>query len=320
VGRQHLEVNPVAGRLRGAVRSEYLVLYLSLVYFAALAPFTPGFASTENLKNVLSSMLPLLVVAAGQTVVLITGGIDLSVTAIIGLTSTAGALALTRWELPAPLAVAVMLACGLAVGLINGAAITALRMPPFIVTLATMMFFGGFAIWLTQSRNIYRLSGAFTIFGRELVLSFAVTAGVCAAADWMLRRTVLGRWLYAAGRSVRTSLASGVPVRETIVCAYTISGVYAAIASVLYTGRLETGSPVMGQRIFLDVIGATVIGGTSLFGGSGKILWTAFGVLFMTLVDNSLNLLGLTNFAILIVKGLIILGAAILDTVRSRYA
>lgn len=306
---------------RRAVLSEYFVLYLSVAWFAALSPITPGLATPENLGNIFSSMLPLLVVAIGQTVVLITGGIDLSVTSTVALASTIGAMLTTQKEGagPALSATAAMLAIGIAVGALNGSAVHSLRMPAFMVTLATMMFFSGFAIWLTSSRNIYQLPQAFTRIGRELPSSIAFTVLVAVSIHLILTRSNLGRWLYAIGRNIQTAFVSGVPVSRTIIAAYTISGVCAAVAAILYTGRLETGSPVLGQRILLDVIGATVIGGASLFGGRGKVSWTVFGVLFMTLVDNSLNLLGLSNFAVLMAKGFVILGAALLDAARQRY-
>jgi ribose/xylose/arabinose/galactoside ABC-type transport system permease subunit len=307
---------------RRMVLSEFFVLYLCVIWFAALSPITPGFATPENVANIFSSMLPLLVVALGQTVVLITGGIDLSVTSTVALASTTGALVMTGQEGLGVVmaAIAVMLAIGIAVGTANGLAIHALRMPPFIVTLTAMMFFSGFAIWLTQSRNIYELPRLFVSIGGGLAGSLTLTLGIAVTLHYVLSRTSLGRWLYAIGRNVRTALVSGVPVSQPTVAAYTISGVCAAVAAILYTGRLETGSPVLGQRILLDVIGATVIGGTSLFGGRGKVLWTVFGVLFMTIIDNSLNLLGLSNFAVLMAKGFVILGAAVLDAARQRYA
>jgi len=107
-------------------------------------------------------------------------------------------------------------------------------------------------------------------------------------------------------------------VAGVTVSAYVASGVLAALASVIYTGQAETGSPVMGQRILLDIIGATVIGGTSLFGGKGKVLWTFFGVLFIKLMDNSLNLLDLSYFSIMMVKGGVILFAALMDSMRNQ--
>lgn len=305
---------------RRVLLSEFFILGVSAIYLAVMAPVTPGLLSGENLLNVFSAMLPLLVVAVGQTVVLVSGGIDLSVTSTIALASIAGALLMTAGGWNAAAAIMAMLLIGIGVGLVNGAAIAALRMPPFIVTLTTMMFFSGFAIWLTQSRNIYQLPRSFTFLGRDLAGSVAVTVLACAAVHLLLTRTLAGRWIFAVGRSVPTSRVSGVPVERTILGCYAVSGGLAAIASILYTGRLETGSPVLGQRILLDVIGATVIGGTSLFGGRGRVSWTIFGVLFMTLIDNSLALQGLSNFAVLIAKGSVILAAALLDTMRTRYA
>ena len=177
-------------------------------------------------------------------------------------------------------------------------------MPPFIVTLTAMMFFSGFAIWLTQSRTSTTCRPRSPCSESTPGSRSLLCGGIGVAAHLLLRRTVLGRWLYAVGRNRARLAVSGVPVcSRRSSAAYVLSGVCAAVASILYTARLETGSPVMGQRILLDVIGAVVIGGTSLFGGRGSVLWTVFGVLFMTLIDNSLNLLGLSNFSVLMAKG-----------------
>jgi ribose/xylose/arabinose/galactoside ABC-type transport system permease subunit len=306
------------------IGSEFWVLYLVVLYFAAVLPFAPRLGSAENLRNVFSNMLPLLVVAAGQTVVLITGGIDLSVTSIIGLASIAGASVITSdgGLLPGggagiAVAAAVMVTIGAAVGAFNGVAVTRLRMPPFIVTLTTMMFFSGLAVWATKSRPIYNLPGGFNALGRG-TCAVVIAGAVALAIHVLLRHALPGRWIYAVGMNVIAARISGVPVRGVILSAYVLSGACAGIASLLYTARLETGSPVLGQRILLDVIGATVIGGTSLFGGKGKILWTVFGVALICVIDNTLNMLGLSYFVVMMVKGGVILGAALLDAARTR--
>jgi ribose/xylose/arabinose/galactoside ABC-type transport system permease subunit len=311
--------------LRRTLLSDYFVLGLCAGYAAAVAPFTPGFLSPGNFVNVLATLLPLLIVALGQTIVLITGGIDLSATAVIGLSSILGALAMndeTGWfarhPLAAPSGVAVMLAVGAIVGAFNGVAVARGRMPPFMVTLASMMGFSGLAVWLTHSKAINALPAPFTMLGGRIPIAFGIALAVAVFAHLMLSRSLFGRWLYAAGQNPRAALISGVPVGGVVFAAYVVSGVFAALAAVLYTGQAETGSPVLGQRILLDVIGATVIGGTSLFGGKGKVLWTVFGVLFLKLVDNSLNLLSLSIFAITMAKGGVILVAACLDSLRSR--
>ena len=312
---------------RKSLLSEHLVLFLSAVYFAAMWPFTPGLAAPENLANIAFAMLPLLIVAIGQTFVLISRGIDLSVTSSIALASVTGALVMnadTGWlrgsAVAVPAGLGAMLAIGALLGLANGAAITRLRMPPFIVTLTTMMFFSGLAIWITKSKNIFGLPAAFNAIGARALPAFAVTLSVAVVAHLALSRTLLGRWLYAVGHNERTAYVSGVPVGRVTLGAYIVCGLCAAVASVLYTGRLETGSPTMAQRILLDVIGATVIGGTSLYGGKGKVLWTVFGVLFLTLIDNTLNLQNLSHFTIMMVKGGVILLAAVLDATRHKLA
>ncbi len=312
-------------KLRGLILSEHLVLVLSVLYSAALAPFTPGFATSANLANILATLLPLFLVAVGQTIVLITAGIDLSVTSIIALTSITGAAVMSGdhgWlagnPLAAPVALLAMLAVGALVGLFNGLAITWFKMPPFIVTLTSMMFFSGLAIWLTRSRNIGNLPAAFNAMGGITGVAFVITALLGLAAHLMLNRSLWGRWLYAVGHNAQASFISGVPVGGVIISAYVVSGLFAATASVLYMGQAESGSPVLAQRLLLDIIGATVIGGTSLFGGRGKILWTLFGVLFLKLMDNTLNLLDLSYFTIMMVKGAVILFAAFLDTLRRK--
>ncbi len=307
--------------LQGWLLSEYLVLGLTVVLFIALAPFTPGLVSSANLLNLLAYLLPLLVVAIGMTLVMITGGIDLSVTSIIALTSVAGAKLMTSdgRGIPAPIGVLVMLALGAGLGAVNGTVVTVLRLPAFIVTLASMMFLSGFAIWLTQSESIYHLPESFLALGQRLPIALALTAALAVAAHLMLRRTVFGRWLYAAGQNSTAAHISGVPVRAMVFAAYVASGFCAALASVMLTARLETGSPVLGREILLDIIGATVVGGTSLFGGKGKIVWTLFGVLFLTVLDNALNLLNLSQFSITMTKGAVILFAAVLDAARNRF-
>ncbi len=321
---------PARAAWKRVLLSESLVLFLSAAYFIALAPFTPGLASGGNILDLLSSLLPLFVACVGQTLVLIAGGIDLSATSVIALASVAGAAAMSDRSgllggtvLAAPAGILVMLGVGSLAGLLNGAAIVAFRMPAFIVTLTAMMFWSGLAVLLTGSKNISgQLPAAFKLLGggtgAGLAVEAAVVAAFAALASLVLHRTLLGRWLFAVGRNPRASLISGVPVGAVTVAAYAAGGLCAGAASVLYTARLETGSPVLGQRMLLDIIAATVIGGSSLFGGKGKVSWTFSGVLFIALLDNSLNLLGLSQFAILMVKGGVILFAALMDSLRNR--
>ena len=308
------------------LRSEYLVLLICGILFAGLAPFTPGLMSTLNLGDLLANLSPLLIVALGQTIVLVAGGIDLSVTSIIAVTSIAGGFVMNAehgWlkghPLAMPVGIGIMLLLGGLIGAINGVSVAKLRMPAFIVTLTTMMFFSGLAIWLTKSKGIAGLPSSFTLLGNSLGIAVTIAAGLAGVAHLLLARTLFGRWLYAVGHNARTARVSGVPVDGVIIGAYIASGIFAAAASVLYTARLETSSPVLGQRMLLDVIAAAVIGGTSLFGGKGKVAWTICGALFLTVLDNALVLQGLSHFSIMMVKGTVILMAAMLDSARNRF-
>jgi ribose/xylose/arabinose/galactoside ABC-type transport system permease subunit len=290
-----------------------------------MAWLAPGFATPENFANVLLAMLPLLIVASGQTVVLVTAGIDLSVTSIVALTSVAGAAVCTSdggWLAgniaAVPVAILLMLAIGAIVGGINGSCVATLKMPPFMVTLTTMIFISGLAIWLTQSRSISGLPSGFLILGKNIWVALGIAIAIALSVEMLLSRTLLGLAWRAIGSNPQTARVSGVHVTRSIVLAYVTSGICAAIASILITAQLESGSPSQWENNLLDVIGATVIGGTSLFGGRGSVWWTAGGVLLLSLIDNSLNLLNLSHFTIMITKGSVILLAAYLDTLRHR--
>jgi ribose/xylose/arabinose/galactoside ABC-type transport system permease subunit len=313
--------------------SEYFVLMLSGVYSLIMIPIVPEIASLGSLNNVLSDMLPLLVVAIGQTFVLIIAGIDLSLTSIIAMASVVGASVMTGTNGPlagspfAPIAgIAAMLLVGAAIGGLNGLCVTRFLMPPFMVTLTTMMFFSGAAIWYvtlrSETTSIANLPRGFVAIGQGnfhgIPNSLWVAAALALFAHLLLTRTVFGRQLFAIGMNRRTAEVSGVPVKRRILMTFIFSGICAAIGSMLYTGRLETGTPILGSNILLDIVGAAVIGGTSLFGGKGKVIWTVFGVLFLVLIDTSLKLMGLTLFSVFAIKGGVILAAAVIDAARTR--
>jgi ribose/xylose/arabinose/galactoside ABC-type transport system permease subunit len=241
-----------------------------------------------------------------------------------------------------PIAVIAMLGVGALIGLLNGIAITRFRMPPFMVTLVTLIFLASTAIWLTQSQNLPNLPDQFIALSNGDVVSFyfgeklepeikrrdilpfvtsplLIAGALAIAAEFVLRRTVFGRQIYAVGTNRRVAEVAGVPVARVITLVFVFSGFCAAVASILYSGRLEGGRPTIGAgNALLDIIGATVIAGTSLSGGKGRVLWTFFGVVFFVLLLNTLNTMGLSAFHIDVVKGIIILLAASLDVTRTR--
>jgi len=333
-----------------ALLSEYFVLYLSIFYMLILWPFIPWLFGSRNMADILSNMWPLLVIAIGQTFVLITAGIDLSQSSILGVTSVVGAMVMANkfdpvlfsksplWGslisesggllsgqlLAVPFAMVAMLITGAFIGFLNGIAVAIFRMPAFIVTLVSMMFFSSFTIFLTKSENIINLPEAYIRIGNgslgfiPIAMIIAVIVGVL--AHLLLSKTLFGKRLYATGTNPVASRISGVPTARIIILAYVISGLCAAIGSVLYSARLEMGRPTLGATQLLDIVGANVIGGISLSGGKGKVTWTFFGVFFFVLLANTLNLMNLSFYMIDIVKGLVILGAALLDVARTRAA
>ncbi len=240
------------------------------------------------------------------------------------------------------IAILVMIALAALIGLINGLAIAVLEMPAFMVTLVTMMTISALAIYLTQSENIAQLPESYVRLGKGDLVSvyfgvkdtsqlprkevfslvtypmvIAVTLAI--GAHVLLNRTVFGRQVLAIGMNRKAAEISGVPVRRVIVLVFMVSAICAAIGGILYSARLEAGRPTLGEGTFLlDVIGAAVIGGTSLFGGKAKIIWTVFGVLFFVLLSSALSAMNLSAFQVDMVKGAVILGAALLDVLRTR--
>jgi ribose/xylose/arabinose/galactoside ABC-type transport system permease subunit len=365
---RHPRRRTLSDRATDLILSDYFVLYMSLAYVAALAPFLPTLLAPGNVVNVLSNMWPLLVVAIGQTFVLAIAGIDLSQGSVVALTSVVGAMLITTAADPsvlskAPiwgivlteaggpltgvtggilLAILAMLLVAALVGFLNGTAVAALNMPAFMVTLVSMITISAFAIWLTQSENIAKLPEGYIQLGKGDIVSVYIGAkeesqlprrevysfltypmvialSVAIAAHTLLNATVFGRWVLSIGLNRKAAEISGIPVRRVIVAVYVISALCAAVGGLLYSARLEAGRPTLGEGTFLlDVIGAAVIGGTSLFGGKAKIIWTFFGVLFFVLLSNTLNLMNLSAFQVDMVKGGVILGAALLDVLRTR--
>lgn len=339
----------VGGIFRRLLASEYFVLYLTIAYVMCLSPWIPYFWSMGNLTDILSNTWPLLVIAVGQTFVLIIAGIDLSQTAVLALVSIVGAALICTYLEPyifekcvmwgwlvteeggllshsfvgLVVAIAVMLGCGLAVGFVNGVSVAVFKMPAFMVTLVTMMMFSAVALYLSGSENIMHLPDDFVVLGEAydiVSIPMGIALAVTLLAHILLRHTYFGMQVYATGVNQIASRISGVPVRRIVIYVFMLSGLCAAIGSILYTARMEMGRPTLGASMLLDVVGANVIGGVSLSGGKGKILWTVFGVLFFVILANTLSFLNLSFYTIDLVKGLVIFGAATLDVVRTRIA
>jgi ribose transport system permease protein len=298
-----------------------MLFFVAYLLFSML--FVGKFANPVNLGNILVQCTDLIILACGMTFVFMNGGIDFSVTATLGLGSILGARVMTLPGDPYLLSLAgvlLMLGIGLAIGTLNGLAITRLRMPSFIATMATQLIFSGLALWYTQSASIGGLPRPFLWIGRGALLGIQMPVfimfAVVAIAAFVLHRTVLGRYIFSVGTNHRTSRISGIPVRRTIFTLFLFSGGLAAISAIIMTSRSGAGMPGMGRTMLMDVVGAVVIGGTAVTGGSGSILGTAVGAVLIVVLNNSLNLLGVQWYVINALKGVMIVAVALLGVVR----
>jgi ribose/xylose/arabinose/galactoside ABC-type transport system permease subunit len=294
----------------------FTLLIVLLLIIAVTAIGNPRFLSVNNLLNILFQVSALGIVAAGQTILLIAGGLDLSVGAALSVAGLATALTIASTGSIALAALAGVVA-GVAIGAVNGALIATNRATPFIITLGTMTFLQGVAILMSGGSPINGTGALFDVFG---VGSFArvpwpvyVMLLSVAAVFLVLRFTTLGRYAFAIGGNEEASRLSGIPVRRMKIALYALNGLFVGVAGVILTGILDSGLPSMGAGYELRAIAAVVIGGTSLIGGRGTVIGTLGGVLLLGLVSNSMNLLGVgANFQSAVL-GLIITAAVLLQ-------
>jgi ribose transport system permease protein len=277
---------------------------------------TPHFLTVANALNVMEQTAINAIVSVGMTYVIISGGIDLSVGSLVAFSGVTLAAALKAgW--PTALAVVVALAAGAGGGLVNGAAISIGRLPPFIMTLGMMSVARGAALLFTDGRPISGFGPGFRSIATGRVFGvpapIVLTLAIYAVAHFGLSRTRFGRYVYGIGGNEEATRLSGVAVHFHKIMVYVVSGVASAVAAVLLTARLNTAQPIAGIMYELDAIAATVIGGTSLTGGEGTLAGTLIGALTMGVLRNGLNLLGVSSFLQQLVIGVVIIVAVLVD-------
>jgi ribose/xylose/arabinose/galactoside ABC-type transport system permease subunit len=300
-----------------------LVIFFA-AYFIISLLFVNGFANTANLESLLTQSSYLIILSCGLTLVIINGGIDFSITAVLGLSSIIGAAIMksggSGWAIL--IAVLAMLGIGLVIGAINGLSVSLLKMPSFITTMATSMIISGVAVWYTKSETIGGLPNAFVNIGQGSILGVPVPVIVAVViavlAGYLLHGTVFGRYIMAIGTNQEASKISGVPVKKTIFKIFLLSGLFASIASVLMTSMVASGVPSLGGDMIMDIVAAVIIGGTSVTGGSGSMLGTVLGALMVVVLHNSLDLLGVQWFLIILCEGIMVLFVAVIDIKRNR--
>jgi ribose/xylose/arabinose/galactoside ABC-type transport system permease subunit len=294
--------------LRSRARQQIGVL-LALVLLILVASFVSDrFLTVPNLLNVLRQVAIVGILAVGQTFVILTAGIDLSVGAILGLSVVLYASLLEGHSLA--VAIPLGLLAGIAAGLINGIGIAYARIPAFIMTLGMLSFARGLAFIHTGGTPIPILNETYYYFGNGTILGVPIPALMLIAtllvSGLVLGLTPFGRCVYAMGSNEDAARLSGVPVRRYKTLVYVVSGFMAALAGLVYSSQLSVGTPIAGQGYELDAIAAVVVGGTSLFGGKGSVLGTFIGTLIIGILANILNLTGVDPFVQQLFKGALI--------------
>lgn len=324
----------VAARADAVMRLGLFLIIIVAAIFFAFRTIPSGritdigqseFISVGNIQDIGRQMAVVGVIALGETFVIITAGIDLSVGSMLGLCGVlAGNMFLSGWSVP--LVVTLILLFGVAVGLVNGALVDIGKIPPFIVTLGMLGILRGAAYLATGGLNVpLSPSGeptAFSLWVESLFFGvpeiFIVLALLGVASAIFLRFTRRGRYIYAFGSNPESARRSGINVRATILTVYALSGVLAAVAGLLLTGRLGTANPNAGLSYELDAISAAVLGGASLFGARGSILGTFLGVLLINMLANGIDLINVDPHMQQVIEGILLIAIVWLDQWRKR--
>lgn len=303
------------------ILQHYSMPIVLLIMVILMTILSPQFLEPRNLLNVVRQISIIAIVAFGETLVIITSGIDLSTGSVIALVSviTASLAHPGQHMLVVPILVGIL--AGAVMGFINGI-IVSRDIPPFIATLGMMTAARGAALIYSGGRPITGFTPAFDFIGRGYILGIPVPifilAVIAVIAHILLRRTKFGKYVYAIGGNEQAAIISGINVKKYKVLTYVFSGVMAATAGILLTSRLSAGQPTAGQGYELDAIASVVIGGTSLNGGVGTISGTVIGALIMGVLNNGLDLLHISAYWQQIVKGIIIVGAVFMDKLRRK--
>ncbi len=307
--------------MRREMLQKLLPFFSLIALFVALAIASPHFLTGVNLSSVVRQTAVINIMALGMTLVIVAGGIDLSVGAILAFSGVVGSMAMVAGE-SVWLGVLVGVVCGLAWGVLNGFLTVWLKIPPFIVTLGALGIARGLTLIISGGLPVSGLPreltflGDGTVYGVPFVL---IVLLICAVITHViLHSTKLGRYTYAIGSNEAAAVYAGIPVGPYTVAVYAISGLLTGLAAMIETSRLMTGQPTAGQSYELQVIAAVVIGGGSLTGGEGSVVGTLIGAFIMGLLANGSDLLGINPYLQQAIIGAIIILAVALDEARKR--
>ncbi len=289
--------------------------------FIALTIATPHFLTVVNLSSVARQTAVINIMALGMTLIIISGGIDLSVGSILGISGLFGCMTIQSGH-SIPVAIVAGIGTGLLCGLLNGIMITRLRINPFIVTLGTLEAYRGFALVVSKGLPVHGLPDSFSYLGDGNLLGIPFSLwilAICAVLmHFLLENTKVGRYAFAVGSNSSAAYYAGVPIKFHLTAVYAIAGMLTGLAGMIEASRLMTGQPTAGQGYELQAIAAVVIGGGSLQGGEGSVVGTLIGAFIMGLLSNGSDLLGINPYWQQVVIGAVIIVAVGLDELRKR--
>jgi len=313
-----MEASKINWRNTGAFFSKYGIYFAFVLLAGTLAIWEPPFRTLGNIENILQQISVNGILAVGMTLVIITAGIDLSVGSVLALAAVvATSFAETNDQgqaehlLIVPIVMGVL--AGLVCGLVNGILIAKRRLAPFIVTLGMMTVARGLALVYTHGRPEINLSNAYDAIGDGLAGPGGIVMATVLAGIFILHFTRFGRYVYAVGGNELAAKVSGVNTDRVLIGVYAIAGALAGVAGIVESSRVMSGAPSAGEGYELNAIAAVVIGGTSLMGGIGSMAGTIVGVLIIGVMNNGLDLLGVSSYWQQVVKGAIIVCAVLLD-------
>ena len=303
--------------------SDYVTMLVVLVFMALVFGMGSGRFLTVSNFSIMANQAPsLIVIAVGMTLVLIVGGIDLSVGSVMALSGVVTGIALAQWQWPLPAAAGLGVSVGLACGLVNGAVTVIWNIPPFIVTLGMLEIARGLAYLVTQSKTMYIGAGVEGLGAplpwAGLSLAFFLAVAVIVVGQTLLSRTVFGRYVVAVGSNEQAARLSGVDPRPIKLAVFGLSGLLAGVGGLFHCSRLASADPNAGVGLELSAIAAVVIGGASLMGGRGSVVNSFFGVLIIVMLQYGLAQMGASEPVKRLITGLVIVAAVIADSYRHR--
>ncbi|OLT45918.1 sugar ABC transporter permease [Saccharomonospora sp. CUA-673] len=311
----------LSDRMTGAV-SQVAAAGALIVVFVVLSIVAPSFLTADNLFNLGSQTSVNAVMAVGVTLVIITGGIDLSVGSVAALSGVVGVLLMAEYGFAPTLAITGGILVGATAGLVNGLLVSVVGLPPFIATLGMLSVARGLVLIATGAVAVFGAPDSFRLLGQGVIGGFPIPVlliiVVAAAGYLVLTRTKLGRYAYVMGSNMEAARLSGVPVRSYTTSVYVLSGALAGLGGMIAASRINSGQPNFGEGLELDVIAAVVIGGASLFGGRGTVIGSLIGAFLVAVIRNGAVQLNIGTFYQNVLIGVIIWIAVWWDRYQRR--